>query len=265
MDVVGGNHTHISHQIKKFGIDISHFTYYQRRNPVAREQLAEAVALSMSRVEVMERLRAKRGEVDYKNICYLIRKYGIDASHFPDARGRKPLHLDRACGTRSLRSLTREGLSVVVAQSISMAAVLRGLGLSDQTKSARRYLKMRIAEWEIDTSHFLGQSHFRGCVSPLRRRPEEVLVRRRPGSSRVRSVMLTRALIESGRPPVCEGCGNNGTWLGKKITLHVDHIDGDWLNCTAGNLRFLCPNCHSQTPTFGRSKSSTGTVLDGAP
>lgn len=36
-----------------------------------------------------------------------------------------------------------------------------------------------------------------------------------------------------------------------KIPLHVDHIDGNPENHRPTNLRFLCPNCHSLTPTFG--------------
>lgn len=31
----------------------------------------------------------------------------------------------------------------------------------------------------------------------------------------------------------------------------VHYIDGDNRNQERTNLRFLCPNCHSQTPTFG--------------
>lgn len=38
---------------------------------------------------------------------------------------------------------------------------------------------------------------------------------------------------------------------GKPITLQVDHIDGDRKNNTLENLRFICPNCHSQTKTWG--------------
>ena len=67
--------------------------------------------------------------------------------------------------------------------------------------------------------------------------------------------MLTRALIESGRLYVCSMCGNDGTWLGVALTLDVDHIDGDFHNNEADNLRFLCPNCHRLTPNFaGRSR-----------
>lgn len=34
------------------------------------------------------------------------------------------------------------------------------------------------------------------------------------------------------------------------VPLEIDHIDGDWTNCQKSNLRLLCPNCHSLTPTF---------------
>ncbi|NDB82938.1 MAG: HNH endonuclease, partial [Alphaproteobacteria bacterium] len=41
-------------------------------------------------------------------------------------------------------------------------------------------------------------------------------------------------------------------------TLQLDHIDGDPYNHQLENLRFLCPNCHSQTETFsGRNRTST--------
>lgn len=40
------------------------------------------------------------------------------------------------------------------------------------------------------------------------------------------------------------------TWLGKPLSLQLDHIDGNKKNNDPSNLRLLCPNCHSQTKTF---------------
>lgn len=57
----------------------------------------------------------------------------------------------------------------------------------------------------------------------------------------------------------CVECGVGALWNGKQLTLHMDHIDGNSDNNNWKNCRLLCPNCHSQTPTFGNSgiKKST--------
>lgn len=46
----------------------------------------------------------------------------------------------------------------------------------------------------------------------------------------------------------CE-CGIN-SWKGQSLILDLDHVDGNKNNNTKDNLRWLCPNCHSQTTTF---------------
>lgn len=47
----------------------------------------------------------------------------------------------------------------------------------------------------------------------------------------------------------CKEC-NRDEWLGKKLGLELDHINGDKSNNTKENLRWLCPNCHSATSNF---------------
>lgn len=54
----------------------------------------------------------------------------------------------------------------------------------------------------------------------------------------------------------CASCHIN-SWKNKKIVLELDHVDGNNRNHSLENLRFLCPNCHSQTPTYkGRNINS---------
>ena len=48
----------------------------------------------------------------------------------------------------------------------------------------------------------------------------------------------------------CEKCGIGDMWEGEKISLQLDHKNGVNNDNRLENLRFLCPNCHSQTHTF---------------
>ncbi len=65
---------------------------------------------------------------------------------------------------------------------------------------------------------------------------------------------MKRYLLET-RGNTCEICGITDLWNGKPIVMQQDHIDGNSDNNALHNLRLLCPNCHSQTDTYG-SKGS---------
>lgn len=52
----------------------------------------------------------------------------------------------------------------------------------------------------------------------------------------------------------CAICGID-SWNGKKLSLELDHINGINNDNRLENLRFLCPNCHSQTSTYGSKNS----------
>jgi Zn finger protein HypA/HybF involved in hydrogenase expression len=57
----------------------------------------------------------------------------------------------------------------------------------------------------------------------------------------------------------CTICGWNKTNpVTGRVPLEVDHINGDHSNSTKENLRLICPNCHSLTPTFRNLNKGKG-------
>ena len=73
-----------------------------------------------------------------------------------------------------------------------------------------------------------------------------------------------RIFSEKIKEKKCECCGTS-SWLGKQLSLELDHIDGNRYNHKLENLRILCPNCHSQTETYrGKNKSGIGGTVDTA-
>lgn len=146
---------------------------------------------------------------------------------------------------------TKQMLEKAAKKSESVTGVMRELGITYLSGNMRTHIKKRLEHHKIDTSHFLGSNWVKGKKSPKRLTPKDVFVYDRCNGNKEKVATLRRCMIESGIEHSCKFCDLSSEWNSKPLTLQIDHIDGDFLNNKINNLRFLCPNCHSQTETFG--------------
>ncbi len=62
----------------------------------------------------------------------------------------------------------------------------------------------------------------------------------------------------------CSVCGIT-EWQSKPIRFWTDHIDGNATNNNPTNFRLICPNCDSQSDTFGAKNHGNGRKSRGLP
>ena len=153
-------------------------------------------------------------------------------------------------------NITKEELESAIKVSTTHSETLRYLKLPTHGSVFAKIKKM-ILLYNIDTSHFGGYSWRRGKTIIDDRRLskhtiEEIFSRNSPSSSNyVKKLIKKESLISY----VCNKCKNGGEWMEEKLTLQLDHINGEKTDHRLENLRWLCPNCHSQTETYGSKNS----------
>lgn len=148
---------------------------------------------------------------------------------------------------------TKEVLEEAAANSVSIAGVLRYLGLK-QAGGTQSLIGKRLKLLEVDTSHFTGMAHNRGSRDPKRKAWTEILLLGKEQDNRAKRVQLLRAMLEYGFEYKCSECCIEAQWNGKILVLEIDHINGQSWDNRPENLRFLCPNCHSQQVLTNRPR-----------
>lgn len=109
---------------------------------------------------------------------------------------------------------------------------------------------------DICSEHLISTDHFDGGVAARRiahypglTYDQIFCVNSRVSRSSLRALAKRFGLYTG----TCFKCNNGEMWNGEPITIELDHINGINDDNREENLRWLCPNCHSQTPTYRKS------------
>lgn len=140
-----------------------------------------------------------------------------------------------------------ENLKSIVEQCETYKQVIQCLGLNINGTNYSKVKKM-ISDNKLSTNHFLSSSEFMKKYG----NNKEVLSMSKiliENSNYPRGSLKKRLVREKLIEYKCKICENKGEWMGKKISLILDHINGVNNDNRLENLRFLCPNCEATLDT----------------
>jgi len=137
----------------------------------------------------------------------------------------------------------------------------------DSRCDRRRRHDWKSVQAYYDEGHTLVEciSRFRFCRGAWQKAKRRGEIKPRPlalpldvllATSRSRHA-IKRRLMQAGLiQNRCDFCGIS-EWQGEPISIQIDHMNGVRDDHRVENLRMLCPNCHSQTPTYGNRRRPT--------
>lgn len=157
--------------------------------------------------------------------------------------------------TSKIWACTSKEFKTLIETHKNGAEVLRTIGLRAAGGNHKR-LHERIREERVEISHWLSRSE---CFPSKRQTLEEVMVK---NSTYSRGPLKKRLIKNKIIPYQCGLCSAPPEWRGKALVLVLDHINGVYNDHRKENLRFLCPNCNSQTSTFAGKKLKVFTYCE---
>ncbi len=153
-------------------------------------------------------------------------------------------------------------LAKSVKNSKSIRQVLAKLSLVEAGGNYSQ-IKQRIIDLGLNIDHFHGKGWRTGLHIPTTK-PKPLSMLLVENSSYQSHKLKIRLFAENIKKQSCELCGWAKKSLDGRIPVELDHVNGDHRDNRIGNLRILCPNCHSLQPTHrGKNigkKSGNGSV-----
>lgn len=135
-----------------------------------------------------------------------------------------------------------EELQNLAKQANSYKDLVKLLGYSSSNGNVYKTVQKRIEQYNIDISHF--QEYH-----AIKRNEENVFCQDSTASQKVLREWYLKGKYTEYK---CAICGLPAKWQGKPLTLTLDHKNGINGDNRLENLRWVCPNCDRQLPTYSR-------------
>jgi len=154
--------------------------------------------------------------------------------------------------------MEKDILEKIVKESKTTNEVFTRLGKNNSSNNYKLFRKL-IKEYEIDISHFLTKSE---NIKEMFKNGQLKICKLEnifcENSKVSRNTAKNRIIKDNLIKYECCFCGNEGVWMGKNISLILDHMNGVNNDNRIDNLRFVCPNCNSTLDTH--CKGSKGLI-----
>ena len=138
----------------------------------------------------------------------------------------------------SIKNIARDQFIETCRNNLSMAKAASALGLHFNT----------FKKYALEYNCYKPNQAGRGIKKDIKLRIHKI------EDYATRASVRKRIMKENLLPYECNEC-KISEWNSKKLSLHLDHINGINGDNRIENLRFLCPNCHSLTETYtGKNK-----------
>jgi len=148
---------------------------------------------------------------------------------------------------KKICELTKTELQKLIDDNTSINAILKQLNVNSNGSGAYKTFKNHCRRLQIDVPFYKNNGN--AVIGP-KINLDEILIENSTyqNGTRLKKRLVSEGVLEykcSG-----ENCKVGNEWNGKPITLQLDHANGIHNDNRIENIRFLCPNCHSQTGTF---------------